>query len=179
MNGRHPWPMSGAAVALAMLLAGCWSWDPPDRENLVENPGCDEGTASWYAYHSVLAQTTQAGHSGPAACEVSYETGPDYSIVASIMPAPPRSIGLQAAAWVRSSVSVGKTCGLVLRQQPRDGPAIERRSEVSLTREWQLVTTSYEVETSGPIDLYVYQLAAGRGDAFEADDVTAVITSTP
>jgi hypothetical protein len=163
-----------ACVAALAVNSGCWSWDPPERENLVSNPGCDDGVAGWFGWQSTLVRSTEATRSGPGACQVQHDRGTDYSMVWENLPSsPPLGTRLQAAAWVRSSKAAGKLAGIALRQLSSSGDQ-SSKVELTLTDEWQLLVASHVVEADGPVELYLYQLSAQPGDLFEVDDVIAV-----
>jgi hypothetical protein len=162
-------------VALLAVQSGCWSWDPPELENLVENPGCDEGVEGWFGWQSTVVRSTEGARSGAGACQVQHDRGTDYSMVIEILQStPPVGTRLQAAAWVRSSVAAGKPAGIALRQTSSSGDK-SSKIELTLTNEWRLLTTSHVVvEADGLVEVYLYQLSAQPGDRFEVDDVIAV-----
>jgi hypothetical protein len=163
-----------ACVAALAVNSGCWGWDPPERENLVSNPGCDDGVEGWFGWQSTVVRSTEAARSGAGACQVQHDSGTDYSMSIDILSSsPPLGTRLQAAAWVRSSVAAGKLAGIAIRQLSSSG---DRSSKVELTLadEWRLLVTSYVVDRDGPVEIYLYQLSAEPGDMFVADDVIAV-----
>jgi hypothetical protein len=179
---RTPLPIRARAVLVVAALLGLTLLLPPfpalshaDGTNLLGNPGCESGTASFQGYQATVAAVGTVKRSGAASCKVT-ATGGDVFSLSSTQSASNPQVGrvFTGAAWVRADTANGRSVYVALRE--RGGSAASRTvygTGVKLSTQWQLVTGSITVQSAGrtALDFYVAQDPGSTGHIFYADDM--------
>jgi hypothetical protein len=169
--------------AFLVLIGLCSPVQAPayaDGTNLLSNPGCENGTNYFQSYQANITSTTAIKRSGAASCKVTGTAGSFYSLASTQSYANP-ALGrvFTGAAWVRADTNNGRSVNVALRE--RGGSAASRTvygTAVQLTTQWQLVTGTITVQSTGrtALDFYVVEDPGAAGHVFYADDMTFQLT---
>jgi hypothetical protein len=150
--------------------------------NLLTNPGCEDGLATWSEFQSILSVSTIA-HSGSLSCQACLEPGygeftfDDDDQGMSVVYSPQAGQVYRASAWVRSSpgVAAGQTVTITLREwDGADNPGANHSisEPLVLTEAWQYVEVTHTIVASCyAMDVFVGNHTARAGDCFLADDL--------
>lgn len=146
--------------------------------NILSNPGCENGTNFYKGYQAYISTTTSYPHSGYAACKVVSTGGTFYDMESlQSIPYPTYGQSYTGSAWVRSDSNSGRKIYVALRE--RGGYAATKTvygSGITLTTNWQLVSTTINIQSSGRtgLDYYIVQDPGAAGHVFYADDLVFV-----
>jgi hypothetical protein len=150
--------------------------------NLIENPGMENGTASWTAYNGVHT-TAGEPHGGERSLLVCADTTPDFTVYQDILgPSDqvPQGAVYSARVWVRGELGVPQPGTVMLSIRERGGEKLlldHSSIDVPLAdTEWielEVTATVQEPDRTNVIFI-VWGLSATPGDCFAIDDAVMV-----
>jgi hypothetical protein len=150
-------------------------------QNLVDNPGCEDGVAPWTGYQATVTCDPTQHHSGAKSflCTCTSANGGFYTIQHPdpLVKNPPAGKAYLATAWVRSSSTVGTTVNISIRLQGGSSPDAEVQGVgVAMATDWKQVSVTVLIDAPDRTQLsgYVVQYQAGVGQSFNMDDFSIV-----
>jgi hypothetical protein len=153
--------------------------DAAVAENLVENPGMEEGVEPWTAFNALLA-VKAGGHSGQAELQVCDGSVGDFTVYQDVLKAPveeiPEGQSYAASVWVRASGSAPTPTSMKLtiresggsaERADHDGPEV-----IGIGDPWMELQATGTVQESDRENLILIVWGLGGGDAtcFAVDD---------
>jgi hypothetical protein len=162
--------------------AGAWC---PD--NLVSNPGFEDGTSGWSAYAGTLEWTMTESHQGSGAGRACNDmTRPFYTVGLDPTPvtSPQQGARYDLSGWARTDSPATQIFAPVIREIGADGQTLAESPQPGITLDgsWQRASTGYTVMATDSLRIEAYFAATppDQSDAgcFQLDDVCFALSGS-
>ncbi|MBY0395909.1 MAG: PKD domain-containing protein, partial [Thermoleophilia bacterium] len=160
---------------------------PGPGTNLIANPSFEADDVGWSSWNGAITREQVAGApNGVWVAKVTRTGGSGYTIddAPTTVTSAVGGATYSARAFVRaaSASSVGKTIRMYLRERTSSGGTVRTVAgpSFSLTTSFQAITHEIAPLAAGnQIELYIAQVGAGTGDAFQVDQIELTTGSIP
>lgn len=155
-------------------LADACAADTPD--NLLANPGFEQGLAGWVALDGTLEDSdiARSGERSARLCAADAETGYALGDSPDSVAAPAPGELYRARAWVRAAPGEpAPLVTLILREPPPEAGVETRSSALALDESWRAVEIEHRIDTASSLAVLVRGLE-GQQSCFLIDDLELV-----
>jgi len=159
-------------VFLFLLLVG--SSTPVWAQNLIHNPGFEEGLTPWLTWGGAsLSQTSDVKHSGSFSARVSKRTEIWQGTVQSLMGRLVPGTSYRVSAWVRAGGDKQQTIDLIVVQTDDDGEIYTNITKsLAFPDRWVQITDVLRYSENGPVTRLDFFIQGPEpGVDFYVDDV--------